>query len=194
MFNKIIYNKPFIPLLVFNIITMKSLSKILAIVLAAMLCINAVSAQTPKENKKADVAAAIKRMVSNLNYVFKAEYVTPLRGGGKSITGRYDVTVSKDKLIVFLPYYGRAYSAPIDATDGGIKITTTRFSYKAEENKKGGWDVMIIPKDKDMSGVQDVQQLRFYITPDGYATLQVNCLNRDAISFNGTIEEVKNEK
>lgn len=172
---------------------MKNLVKAISAIIICLCCLGT-QAQTARSDKKATRAAEVKKMINKMNYVFNATYVNPLRGGGKALTSEYDVTVSKDKLVVYLPYFGRAYSAPMDASDGGIKLNTTHFDYKVTENKKGGWDTAIKPKEKGTQGSKDVQQLRLTISADGYGTLQVTGLNRDPISFNGNIEEIKKAK
>ena len=73
-------------------------------------------------------------------------------------------------------------------------MTATHFDYKATQNKNGGWDIVIKPTEKDMSGVKDVQLLRLSVSADGFASLQVMCLNREGISFTGYIDEQKKEK
>ena len=173
---------------------MKSLIKISGILLIGILCFNSARSQTEKTSKKAAKAEETARIINAMNYVFKAEHVNPFRGGGKELSGEYDVTVSKDKIVVFLPYFGTAYSAPIDVSDGGIKLTATHFDYKATQNKNGGWDIVIKPTEKDLSGVKDVQLLRLSVSADGFASLQVMCLNREGISFTGHIDEQKKEK
>jgi hypothetical protein len=72
-------------------------------------------------------------------------------------------------------------------TEGGIKFTSTNFSYKVNARKKGGWEVIIKPKDHDISSWRDVQQMILNISPDGYASLSVLSTNRDPISFQGNI-------
>ncbi|MDB4926463.1 DUF4251 domain-containing protein [Mucilaginibacter sp.] len=173
---------------------MKRLLKILGVTLICVYSFNTVNAQTAKADKKAARSVETSRIINAKNYIFNANYVLPLHGGGKQLSGEYSVSVSKNKLVIYLPYFGRAYIAPMDASDGGIKLNTIHFDYKAERNKKGNWDVVIKPKDRETSGSKDVQLLRLSISADGYASLQVTSLNRESISFNGTIEEQKKEK
>jgi len=150
-----------------------------------------VSAPSSRAQRQAAKAQDVKRMVENVNYVFKANYVSPQRGGSHMLTSDYDLKVSKDTLNVFLPYFGRAYVAPVDPTEGGIQFKTTKFDYKAKTNKKGGWDVVITPKGRNAADMTDVQTFRLSITSSGYATLNVISSNRDPISFDGYIEAVK---
>jgi hypothetical protein len=170
---------------------MKFLKNISVLLLLAFISINAANAQSTGKDKKAARALAIKNMVEGQNYVFKANYAVPMRGTSRSLTSEYDLTVSKDTVSAFLPYFGRAYTAPYNPTEGGIKFTNTHFTYTLKPGKKSGWNIVIKPtgKDKNISDWRDVQALRLDISADGYASLQVTSSNRDPISFNGTIEK-----
>lgn len=125
-------------------------------------------------------------MVENSNYVFHAEFANPMRGGNINLTSEYDLRVSKDTLVAYLPYFGRAYQAPMDPTDGGIHFTSTRFTYTKQQNKKGGWDIYVKPSD-----AKGVEKMFLSISEDGYASLQVTSSQRDPISFQGYIEKKK---
>ncbi|MRG45113.1 DUF4251 domain-containing protein [Chitinophaga sp. SYP-B3965] len=147
-------------------------------------------AQTSAKPKESEKAKKIKELISNRNYVFQAQTVFPMSGRTRQITGEgYDVTVSKDTVNSYLPYFGRAYSAPIDPSKSGLQFISKNFEYTEAPGKKGGWDITIKPKD-----IQDVQQLFLSVSTDGYASLQVTSTNRQAISFNGTIVEKRVRK
>lgn len=167
---------------------MKYLTVALFAILITCSIQGAAFSQTTKKQKNAAKTAAIKGMIDSVKYVFEANYAYPLRGTQKNLTSNYDVHVSKDTIVAYLPYYGRAYTAPQDPTEGGIKFTSTNFSYTKEQRKNGSWRIIIKPKDGNGTDWRDARQLMFDITPDGYASLQVISTNRDPISFNGTIE------
>lgn len=169
---------------------MKNL-KVLFALLICVLSFNLNYAQPTKADKKAAKTADIKRIITSNNYAFKANYVIPMSMSPRALTSDYDVRVSDGKLVVYLPYFGQAYSAPRDLNDGGIKLNTTDFDYSATANKKGGWDIIIKPKRTPLNTVKDVQIMRLNVSNDGYASLQVNSTNRQPISFNGYIEEIK---
>ncbi|MGF7037115.1 DUF4251 domain-containing protein [Mucilaginibacter lappiensis] len=172
---------------------MKSLKKISILLVLAFISLNVAYAQTTRKDKKAAHVAEIKSMVEAQNYIFNANYVIPSRGASMSLTSNYDLVVSKDTIIAFLPYFGRSYAAPYNPTEGGIKFTNTHFTYNSKAGKKGGWTVTIKPigKDKNVSDWRDVQSMMLSISSDGYASLQVISSNRTPISFNGTIEARK---
>ncbi|HTE29828.1 MAG TPA: DUF4251 domain-containing protein, partial [Chryseolinea sp.] len=64
-----------------------------------------------------------------------------------------------------------------------INFTSVSFDYKYSQRKKG-WDLTIKPK--DANGIQD---LSFTIFDNGTASLRVNSINRQPISFNGYLEK-----
>jgi hypothetical protein len=162
----------------------------LAIMIAFAFNIN-VNAQSKSKDRKAARIAEVKKIVEDQNFVFDANYVNPSRGAGRALTSSdYDLTITKDTIISYLPYFGRAYVAPpYGSSEGGIKFTNTNFSYVLKPGKKDGWSVTIKPKDKNIGKWNDVQSMYLSISSEGYASLQVISTNRDAISFNGTIEK-----
>ena len=126
----------------------------------------------------------IKNKIENKNYDFIVQSVTPTAGSTRQLSPDYDLRVTPDSIISYLPYFGRAYSAPLASSEGGINFTSTKFDYSSVARNKGGWDIMIKPKD-----AQDVQQLFLTIFSNGSAMLQVTSINRQPISFNGYISE-----
>src|SRR4051812_10006074 len=86
-------------------------------------------AQQTKEEKKQQEYAQIQNLVNSKNYVFVAQTVLPLGGRVRNLTSPYDLKVAGDTVISDLPYFGRAFVAPIDPAEGGIRFTSTNFSY-----------------------------------------------------------------
>jgi hypothetical protein len=128
----------------------------------------------------------IKNLLYSQQYIFYAQSVIPSSGRQRFLTSEYTVSISKDTIVSYLPYFGRAYSATMGSTDGGIKFTSVDFDYKISERKKGGWEISIHPK-----GGQDVQKLNFTVYNNGTAYLFVNSNNRQSISFNGYVSARK---
>ncbi len=157
-------------------------AKLMVLFFIGMASFNTMHAQTPKKDREAKQVADIKKMVDARAYIFMAEFANPMSGGNRSLTSGYDLTVGKDTLIAYLPFFGRAYVAPIDPTEGGIKFTSTKFEYIAKPLKKGGWEITFKPKD-----TKDVRQMFLTISENGYATLYITNNDRDAISFQGYI-------
>jgi hypothetical protein len=167
---------------------MKSLFTSISTVLIIACTTQSLCAQNTRTDKKAAKEAEVKKMINSMYYVFLANMALPQGGGARSISGsNYDLKVSKNTVISYLPYFGRMYSAPMDASDGGIKLTSTKFSYDAKQGKKGDWNILIKPVGPATSGSKDVMSYRLAISSNGSATLMVTSQNRQPISFDGYI-------
>lgn len=120
--------------------------------------------------------------VKEREFVFVANRMIPNRGRSFYLNSYYDVVVSADTVVSFLPFFGRAYVAPIHPADGGIRFTTTDFTYTEKEGRNGSRDIDIRPRDEN-----SVQSMFFSIFNNGTASLKVTSLNRTPISFDGYI-------
>lgn len=125
----------------------------------------------------------VKNWIEAQNYIFVPQTVLPAGGGSRQLNPEYSVKISKEAVISDLPYFGRVYSAPLGKNDGGIKFTSNKFDYSKKVRRKGGWDIMIKPKD-----ASEVQQLSFTISENGNASLRVISSNRQSIAYNGYIK------
>lgn len=171
------------PLVKHHIYIMKILKNLCILLLIVGAGSSTTFAQSTKKDKKAEKEATIKKNVDGQNYTFTANYVLPQRGGGKQLTETYyDLKVSKDSIIAFLPYFGRAYFDVPYNGDMGMKFTSTKFNYVAKAKKKG-WEITIKPTD-----VKNIDGLMLYVSPDGYASLSITSVNRDFISYNGYLK------
>ena len=147
------------------------------------------------------------KIVASQNYVFNANNAMPMSGtdvnrvlsnlpgglGSSTINlsgAQYDVKVTKDSIVAYLPYYGRSYSAPVNPTDGGIKFTSKKFTYTESVNKKGVYYIRISTKDL----TRENYQLVISISKNGYASLMVNSNNKQPINFNGYLSEPKKDQ
>lgn len=125
---------------------------------------------------------AVEQALAAREYVFHARNALPQRGRSIFLDGQYDLTVSKDSVVAYLPYFGRAYTAPLGSDPGGIQFTSTDFAYTVEKKRKKRWEIRIKPND-----IQDVQELYLSVSKNGFGSLQVTSTNRQAITFNGEL-------
>ena len=132
--------------------------------------------------------AAVKEMIEDSSFVFKAQMALPMGGNSRYLTSSYDMEVSDAAITTYLPYFGRAYRAPADLTGGGIDFESTDFEYKVRERRKGGWDIRITPND-----AEDVREMFLTVSENGTASLRVSSDRRQSISFNGYIEKKEAE-
>jgi len=145
------------------------------------------STQTAAEKER--LAAEIEDAVAMSDFTFNATYAYPTGYSSLYLSPYYDVKVSPDTVKVYLPYYGRAYRAPMDPREGGFHFTSTDFEYRSLPGKrKGNWIAEIIIRDLDRP-----VSFRFDIWGNGTARLDVTDMNRQPISFQGDIELEKEE-
>lgn len=124
----------------------------------------------------------VRKAIELRQYIFKAQTMSPLKGGSRQLTTEYSLKVSKDTIVAYLPYVGRAFTAPINTTDGGINFTSIEFTYQAGLQKKKKWEITINPKD-----ASDVRELNLTVFTNGRASLRVTSNNREPISFDGYV-------
>lgn len=125
----------------------------------------------------------ISDMINSGRFTFMAERVNPMRGTSRNLTSVYDVKINKDTVDCYLPYFGRAYQAPMDPSQGGLMFKSLDFSYNITLSNKDEWQVYIDPRDNSQ-----VQQMIFHVFGNGNATLNVQSTHRDPISFYGHIQ------
>ncbi len=131
-------------------------------------------------------AKQVDSLINNKHFTFEAQRMTPQRGGQRFLTSEYFLRITGDSLISSLPYFGRAYTAPINTEDAGYNFTSTNFTYNVVPKKKGSYEVTIVTKDK-------VNTATFVLTAynNGNAYLKVTSINRQPISFSGYLKEGK---
>ena len=157
-------------------------SKVKTLLLLMLLFAFASTGWAQDSKEETEKEANIKAMIDAHRYTFKAQSVHPTRGRIVQLNSDYDLKVAGDTLRSYLPYFGRAYTAPLDGRGGGIDFLSKNFEYNQKARKKGGWDITIKPKD-----VSDVREMFLVIFENGNASLRVSSNNRETISYNGYV-------
>lgn len=175
---------------------MKSL-KNLSILSLLLIAFNA-NAQTDK--------VTTTKIVDEKNFIFVATSATPLNtlevsrvlnkmtgpptAGTINLNGdSYDLRITPDSLISYLPFYGRAFNAtPYGGNndESGYKFTSTNFTYETTKGRKKGWNIAMKTKD-----VKDNVQMNLSVSEGGYATLSIVSMNKQSITYNGYLKEAK---
>lgn len=122
------------------------------------------------------------------DFTFIARSAQPMRGRNINLTPDYELRVSADTVQAYLPYFGRAYTAPMNTSEAGIKFTSTDFDYKSVKKKNGVYEITIEPKDVDNNTMLRGLYLRLSVSDSGYGNVDVRSTNRQNISFYGIIE------
>lgn len=163
---------------------MKNLVYLLFAVIVLTACRTTQTA-AEKEAKAMEIRTAIE----NFRFTFNASYAYPTRYPAIYLSSNYDVKVSPDTLTVYLPFYGRAYRAPISPDENGYRFTSTDFDYKIISEKKTGNHIIEIKINDQRRDLR----FNFDIWENGAARLNVSDIDRQAISFQGEVSVGHNE-
>ena len=98
---------------------MRTKKQIFMLLLALLVGIPTLSAQSKKE-KKEQKKEAVKKLIESENYKIDVNTAMPMRGRSIPLTSSYSLEIRNDSVISYLPYYGRAYSIPYGGGDGLI--------------------------------------------------------------------------
>lgn len=132
-------------------------------------------------------AEETKQAIVSDQWIFVAQSAIPQGGRSRMLTTRYEMRVSKDTIIAYLPYFGRSFSGAGAMTNPNpLDFKSIDFSISREEKNKGGWRVAIKPKD-----INAIQSMLLELYENGSANLNVTLTDRTPISFMGTVEPVK---
>jgi hypothetical protein len=126
-------------------------------------------------------AAKVENAVQSGRYAITVNQVSPMSGSVRPLTPDYSVRISGDSAYVYLPYFGRAYSAPMSG-EGGIRVSTTMDSYKVVYKKGKNYSIRFTAK-----GVDDTYQFSITLWTNGKASIHVTCNNRQAIDYSGEL-------
>lgn len=142
--------------------------------------------KTSARERKAEKAAEIKDLVESGSFTFVALSATPMAGARIDLTSRYDLILKGDSVEAWLPYYGRAYQAPYDDRDGGIKFQERAENMKNEfKERKESYMIEF-----EVKNLRDTYKMYLDVGLNGYANLSVNMNHRQSISFYGIIESL----
>ena len=127
----------------------------------------------------------INRKVESKDFTIAVNYANPLRMKPVYLTSEYDVRIKNDSAFAYLPYYGVAYTAPYNSTEGGIKFAEPMSEYKIIPHKKAdGWDIRFRVKSK-----LTVYDFSLTIFNNGSSSISVSSYEKDRINFIGEVKQ-----
>ncbi|MBO5595611.1 MAG: DUF4251 domain-containing protein [Bacteroidales bacterium] len=163
---------------------MKHLLTLLTALVVILLPGCAALRRSPEE--KAAEKLRIEQSLEAREYRIDVDYMLPLRGPGKSVTGSYSLTIDGSVVDSYLPYFGVAYNIPY----GGGKALS--FKGPIGEYRDSGWAkdrrTIIVSTDNG----EDTLTYTITVFDDGTADISVRSRNREDIGFRGKIGPLKN--
>lgn len=147
---------------------MRTKKQIFMLLLALLVGIPTLSAQSKKE-KKEQKKEAVKKLIESENYKIDVNTAMPMRGRSIPLTSSYSLEIRNDSVISYLPYYGRAYSIPYGGGDG-LNFKAVLKEYSMEMDKKGNADSHLTPLCIDDNRPPSVVSVKIYIGFSGYCS------------------------
>ena len=135
-------------------------------------------------NAQDSAKQSIKNLIDAKYYVFEPTTITTAKGKLIQLDPGYALQLKGDTLISYLPYFGRAYNAPINSSDAGFDFTSTQFTYSVSAGKKESYIVTIKTKDKTYNA-----DFSLTVYDDGTAYLRANSSDKQPCSYRGNIRE-----
>lgn len=157
--------------------------------LILLVCFIAFSSTAQSKKARKDAKnKKITELINNKKFSFKVQTVQPMRGGTVNNLNllSFEMILKKDTLISYLPYFGRAFTAPMNPRDSPLNFNTTDFDYVVEKGRKGSQEIKI-----DLKNRPDSRQFFLVIDQSGYGSLQVTSVNREPISYFGFITAIE---
>jgi hypothetical protein len=167
------------------------MTRFTVLIIVCFLALTSFSQDNAKTRKKIKAEKEAKRIehvdsiLAAKNFLFVPTYALPMGGSSIYLNSSYDLKIKGDSAISYLPFFGVAYYAEYGGSNGGIEFSEPYGDYTIKPVKSGKEIRFNVKTAKDT--------YRFLLTTSniGYATLHVDCINRQPIQFNGMIEEVK---
>ncbi|MGQ1946776.1 DUF4251 domain-containing protein [Geofilum sp. OHC36d9] len=167
------------------------MKRILFVFLCLIMALPVVYAQngrserrSQRQERRMEIATKVDSLVTGRMFTFIAREAIPASMPMVHLTSEYDLKVHGDSVSVFLPYYGRAYTAEYMSREGGIKVKGLVEDYYLA-TEPGQYRI-----DFDIKTESDTYQFRLSVWKSGYASLYVNSYNRQFISFSGILDGV----
>ncbi len=147
------------------------------------------SCKSPDPAKQAEQAAHPKALIDSKTYAFKAQTALPSGAPARQLRSDYDVRVSPEKVICYLPFLGTSTGGGGYVGENSLDFISKDFDYNVVDREKGGWDITIKPKDRT-----EPRALQLTVYPNGTASLIALGNNKSNMSFNGYIAEDRSKK
>lgn len=123
-------------------------------------------------------------VIDTSHWVFTANQMIPEYGKSSQQDAGYTVNYDTKRLIVSLPYAGKAYgTADMLSGKGPLDFISLDFTVDKQSKRTGEWRISIEPKDHP-----EVRSMNFIFYNNGSANLDIILTNKSGVSFRGTVK------
>lgn len=153
---------------------------LLAAAVLAVACASAGSTTATDGSTGASPSAAASTPPDSL--LIRVSMATTKRGNVVPVDNSFYLRLLGDSVSSNLPYFGRAYSAPI-GTESVLRFDATMSDFTSTRNKDGATRMEF-----RVRTIEDTFRFRVEVYDNGRTTIYVRPTRREAISFDGDVD------
>lgn len=144
-------------------------------------------AQSKKE-KQEQRELEVKELIESKRFTIDVDRAIPMGGQSVNLTSPYSLEMRGDSVISYLPYFGRAYSAPYGGGNG-LHFNQSITGYTCTFGKKGKTHIHFATRTDD-----DIYRFDIQVFSNGSATIAVMPARKQSITFQGEVALPAKEK
>ena len=137
-----------------------------------------------KLTKKETIQVAVASAIAARQWHIEISSMTTMRYGSRTVTPDFYLELRGDTLRSYLPYLGQAQVSPTLSPSIGLNFEEPVLSYNDGKPKSNKYTQI----DIDVRTREDSYHYVIEIYDNGQAYIRVRSMNRDPISFDGTLE------
>lgn len=137
-----------------------------------------------KLTKKEKTQVAVAGAIAARQWHIEISSMTTMRYGSRTVTPDFYLELRGDTLRSYLPYLGQAQVSPTLSPSIGLNFEEPVLSYNDSKPKSNKYTQI----DIDVRTREDSYNYVIEIYDNGQAYIRVRSMNRDPISFDGTLE------
>lgn len=165
----------------FAIFALMKRKRILVWLLPLLTMVGCMTVQERAE-QQAKMRKAVVEAVASRHLHIDIRSMSTLRYGSKMVTSDFFLELQGDTLCSDLPYWGQAYQAPVGSSSIGLNFEAPILRYSESRPKANKTQLEL-----DVRTQEDTYHYLIELYDTGESYICVRSLNRDPISFDGTI-------
>ena len=151
-------------------------------VLALLMIVGCATGQERAE-QRAKMRQAVAEAVASRQIHIDIRSMNTLRYGSKMVAPDFFLELRGDTLCSYLPYLGQAYQSPIGSPSIGLNFEMPILRYSESQPKANKRRLEL-----DVRTEEDLYHYLIDLYDTGETYIHVRSLNRDPISFDGTLD------
>lgn len=139
------------------------------------------SSSVARKEQAARTQQGVKQAVNSNSYKIEVNQMIPTGAPSRMLTTLYSLEIKNDSVFSYLPYFGRAYSAPYGGGNS-MSFNAPVEDYKVKYGRKDKIEIEF-----DATNMNDRLTYRITIFPNASASINVNSNNRQPVSYQGNL-------